>query len=184
MEERASLEHLKSWARQMETAGLPAWGDLPDLPLYMDQVILLLGQYLPPDGAEDKGVTASIVNNYVRMKVMPAPVKKKYSRVHLAYLIMICTLKQSLSIASIQKLIPPDLEEAEVRALYGDFTSCYQGVLRYFCDQVQGEAQPLFHLSEERSQPLRAIAVGTALIANLAQDMTEEIIRFQGEAPT
>ena len=47
MEERASLEHLKSWARQMETAGLPAWEDLPDLPGMEAEGQLRLGE----DGA-------------------------------------------------------------------------------------------------------------------------------------
>ena len=59
-------------------------------------------------------ITASIVNNYVRMKIMPPPVKKKYGRVHLAYLLMICTLKRSLPIAAIQRLIPEEELDAAV----------------------------------------------------------------------
>ena len=33
---------------------------------------------------------------------MPAPVKKKYSREHIAYLIIICSLKQALPISDIK----------------------------------------------------------------------------------
>ena len=86
------------WAENVEQFQPPQWEQLPGLELYMDQVIILLKQYLGPLlRNEEKAVTASIINNYVRMKLMPPPVKKKYSRVHIAYLLMICILKQSLS---------------------------------------------------------------------------------------
>ena len=49
------------------------------------------------------------------MKVMPPPVKKRYSRVHLAYLVMICTLKQSLSISCIQRMLPEEHGEEAAR---------------------------------------------------------------------
>ena len=99
---------LESWEAQLRTYDLPEWDNLPELELYMDQVVLLLSRYLAffSQGEEEKIITPSIVNNYVRMKVMPAPAKKRYGRIHIAYLLMICTLKQSLSIAAIQKLLP------------------------------------------------------------------------------
>ena len=99
-------QRLSEWLDKLERFDLPDWDSLPQLDLYMDQVILLLTQYLSPleRYGEEKAITASIINNYVRMKVMPPPVKKRYSRVHLAYLIIICTLKQSLSISCIQRM--------------------------------------------------------------------------------
>lgn len=97
---------------------LPIWDELPDFELYMDQVISLVGKYLdlfPHDENSDPIVTPSTINNYVRMKIMPAPVKKRYTRVHLAYLIIICTLKQSLNISVVSKIIPMNISEDEVR---------------------------------------------------------------------
>ena len=84
-------QRLSEWLDKLERFDLPDWDSLPQLDLYMDQVILLLTQYLSPleRYGEEKAITASIINNYVRMKVMPPPVKKRYSRVHLAYLIII-----------------------------------------------------------------------------------------------
>jgi hypothetical protein len=46
------------------------------------------------------------VNNYVKQRLLPPPVNKKYSRKHLALLIMICTFKQSLSMAAVSKMLP------------------------------------------------------------------------------
>ena len=81
-------QRLSEWLDKLERFDLPDWDSLPQLDLYMDQVILLLTRYLSPleRYGEEKAITASIINNYVRMKVMPPPVKKRYSRVHLAYL--------------------------------------------------------------------------------------------------
>ena len=92
-------QRLAQWMDSLSQFDLPDWDSLPQLDLYMDQVILLLRRYLTPldPGGDERSITASIINNYVRMKVIPPPLKKKYSRVHLAYLVIICTLKQSLS---------------------------------------------------------------------------------------
>ena len=175
--DRAQFDiQLKKWQHWLEAASLPGWEDLPDLPLYMDQVILLLGQYLAVGGREARGITSSIVNNYVRMKVMPAPVKKKYTRIHLAYLIMICTLKQSLSIASIQKMLPLDLDEDQVRNLYSEFVTRYREIALHFAQQISSSSPPLFQFSEEQANPAGSLAVGAALMANLAQSLTEQIV--------
>ena len=137
----------------MLSFSLPAWEALPELELYMDQVILLLSRYLsfPLSGesGEDKVITASIVNNYVRMKVMPAPVKKKYTRVHLAYLIMICVLKQSLSIACIQRMLAMDLPPEQVRLRYNDFVQRHHEISCYLAEQLRAAAPPLFRFSQE-----------------------------------
>ena len=85
---------LKSACEMLAKRTLPRCNELPDLELYMDQVTSLIGRYLK----DDRELTASMVNNYVKHKAMPAPVRKKYTREHLAYLIVICTLKPVLPI--------------------------------------------------------------------------------------
>ena len=79
------MERMTRWVEGLEQFDLPDWDSLPQLDLYMDQVILLLTRYLTPidRAAEEKFVTASIINNYVRMKVIPPPVKKRYRLTYL-----------------------------------------------------------------------------------------------------
>ena len=74
-EEREVARRLAAWEESRKAFDLPDWESLPRLGLYMDQVILLLTQYLGPlsRGEENKPITASIINNYVRLKVMPPP---------------------------------------------------------------------------------------------------------------
>ena len=166
-------ERLQSWLSGMEQFDLPEWEALPQLELYMDQIIILLKQYLAPlhRGEEDKAITASIINNYVRMKVMPAPVKKKYSRVHLACLIMICSLKRSLSISCIQRILPSDHSEESVRQLYNSFVQQYRMVQTTFVHQAQNGSPPL--LMDDPA----GILTSCAIISNLSTGLSEFLLQ-------
>ena len=89
----------EKFARSIETLEnfrLPRYGDLPELELYMDQVISTVEKYLSALKVGDKSIlTPSMVNNYVKNGVIPPPEKKRYTRDHLAQIIIICTLKQT-----------------------------------------------------------------------------------------
>ena len=138
-------QKLQRWGDFAAQYRLPAWESIPDFGLYMDQVVVLLQQYLDfipaPAEGKDSFVTAATINNYVRLKLMPPPVKKKYGRVHLGYLIMILTLKLSLSISEIRQLLPMGLEEAEVQSLYGDFCSRFDRTRAHFAQKLCDAAQ-------------------------------------------
>ena len=170
-------KQLSAWEERMLSFSLPAWEALPELELYMDQVILLLSRYLsfPLSGesGEDKVITASIVNNYVRMKVIPPPVKKKYGRVHIAYLLVFCTLKQSLSIASIQRLLPMGLSEEEVERIYTNFVRQYQ------------EAKTAFSKYSEMILPDAladdSLIIFAAVVSNLSKALTESLLSAGSE---
>ncbi len=89
---------------QAVNVALPAWEMLPDIGLYMDQVITLMERTFSP--ALPKGeITKSMVNNYVKVGLLPRPVSKKYDREHLAVLLMIGVLKQALSMEGIARML-------------------------------------------------------------------------------
>ena len=53
---------------------LPSWQELPELELYMDQVLSLVERYLRGDpGFDERGLTASMINNYVKQGALPPP---------------------------------------------------------------------------------------------------------------
>lgn len=113
---------------------LPAWDALPDIELYMDQVVAVTQKALSlysSDDEENRIITPSIINNYVKLKVIPAPEKKRYNKEHLAYLIMICILKQTLSISSIVKIISLQLEKKSIMQLYNEFCVIYENVIPF-----------------------------------------------------
>ena len=106
MEEQTAAQAVADWAKEGEQSAPPAWEELPGIPLYMDQVILYLGESLrlfqPEEGSGL--LTSSMINNYVKHGLIPHPEKKKYTKEHLAGLMAVCMLKQVLSIQDIQTL--------------------------------------------------------------------------------
>ena len=109
---------------QLRGFRLPGWDEIPELDYYMDQVLSLVERYLGDyPGFERKGLTASMVNNYVKQGVLQPPVKKRYSRAHLARLLMICILKTSLPIASVKCLLETGQEDE--KEFYSRFTQLF-----------------------------------------------------------
>jgi len=173
---------LRKWERYLRDFSLPTWEELPDFELYMDQVISLLGKYLdflPVDEKEGTTVTASAINNYVRLRIMPAPVKKRYSRIHLAYLIIICSLKQSVSIGLIQKMIPMELAEEDVRRIYNDYVKQHKKTCLFFIETVRKTAAPVLTETDE-PHPVSGFIFASAVSACFSRLLTEKMIMLSG----
>ena len=103
---------------------IPLWDGLPVIDLYMDQVIILLNRYLGVIKNNDSGedtITKNMINNYVKMKAVPAPVRKKYSREHIACLLIVCIMKQVFNISMIKDIMPDFDDEQQIKDTYNDF---------------------------------------------------------------
>ncbi len=109
---------------------VPRWEELPEIDLYLDQVVTFIDKYLSgyikndfnnQENGENKILTKTMINNYVKQKIIEAPVKKKYSRTNVAYLIVICILKQVYSISDISKLIKIGLRHTPIDLAYNTF---------------------------------------------------------------
>lgn len=182
MWEQSPVQRLAAWLEDLEKFDLPDWDSLPQLDLYMDQVILLLNRYLAPIVKEEKYVTASIINNYVRMKVMPPPVKKRYARMHLAYLIIICTLKQSLSISCIQRLLPSQHSEEDARRFYTDFVGQYRASVAFLRGlDVSGEKVVLGNMEQLGAAGESSLVTTSAILSTLSKAMTEFLLQEDEE---
>ena len=107
------------------------WSQIPDLGLYMDQVITLIGRTFQPIYGEDTRafLSASMINNYVKAKLIPRPTGKKYSRDQIALLSMIVILKQVCSMDDIRQLLT--LREGQsVEELYGTFCQRFDRIIQ------------------------------------------------------
>ena len=100
----------------------PRWAQLPQIALYMDQVLLVLNQSLAPLSLGDApAVTGTMINNYVKMKLAAPAVKKKYDREHMARFLMICLLKKVLSMTEITVVLDRLLLERSLEEGYDLF---------------------------------------------------------------
>lgn len=100
----------------------PKWEDIPNIDLYLDQVLLYVNQVCAPISPDkEKGLTASMVNNYVKHGYLTKPDKKKYQRKQIARLIAITTLKSVFSIQEIAQTLNTLQAQASSDQLYDAF---------------------------------------------------------------
>ena len=168
---------LLEWEDALAEYALPEWEEFPGLPLYMDQVIYLLNQYLSSriDGEDEKLVTPAMINNYVKLRIIPRPDKKRYGRVHLAYLVIVCMLKQTLNSSEIRKVMPLTKDEDGVRAMYTEFVGTFREAKEHFRCEVRKTAEPI--LTSE-GPPVTRLIFHAAAAANLSRLLTKQIIRL------
>ena len=172
-------DRLCYWREFMQSFHLPTWEELPDLELYMDQVVSLVIRYVnlqPHSALKDSILTASAVNNYVRLKLIPPPVKKRYSRIHLAYLIVICCLKGSMSLSSIQQMFPMNLSEEEVQQIYTNFVHRYRTAYLRCVEQL---SEPVLDPGNQETSQVESLVLTTAVAATLYKLVTDKLLALQ-----
>lgn len=99
------------------------WEEIPDIDLYMDQVLSYMSrQHAGLETGEN--LTSAMINNYIKKDLLPRAKGKKYNREHIAYLTAICLLKQVLSVADTGRLLSAQIEERseeEIRSFYNKY---------------------------------------------------------------
>ena len=98
------MENLSELKHILETQRPADWEKLPDISLYMDQVIAYLPRQQIRFG-EGEEMTSAMVNNYIKDGLLPRAEGKRYNRTHLAYRTAISALKQVLSVKVMAVLI-------------------------------------------------------------------------------
>ena len=125
---------------------IPRWEELPAVDLYMDQVITLvngaLGDFFSAVGIAP--VTKNMINNYVKAKIVNAPVNKRYPRLSVAMIIVVYILKCCYETEDVGKLIRMGLDlEAGAPLTYDRF-----------CDAVENAVNDVFsgevHIREQQ----------------------------------
>ena len=113
--------------KDIEKFHIPRWEELPDIDLYVDQIITLFDNYLSKyiyndsqDG-ESTILTKTMINNYVKHGLLKAPIKKKYGKEQLATLFVIVILNQVYSISDIQNLIRFAIKTTSLNIAYNRF---------------------------------------------------------------
>ena len=120
---------------QIEKLILPKWEEIPNIDLYMDQIITYLDNSLctiiksNDADTNNRIITKTMINNYVKQNIIPAPVNKKYNKIHIAELIVICILKEVYSISDIKKLIDLALYTADIHLAYNRFCSYFENCI-------------------------------------------------------
>ena len=103
------------------TGKLAAFDELPTIPLYLDQLLLVLNTSMGGYADGEAAVTKTMINNYVKQKLLEAPKKKKYTREHVAALIIITFLKRVFSLTDIKLMLDTAAAAEGMEATYTAF---------------------------------------------------------------
>ena len=111
----------------------PRFDELPTIPLYKDQVIAYVEEVLKPLNlnSEEKLLTPTMLNNYVKQKVVSPPVGRRYTEKHLAYLIVVCLFKQVYSLTEVCEMIKIQVDLYSTKEAYDFFCVELEKALEY-----------------------------------------------------
>ena len=170
-EKNDTIDKILAWSREIRTSNAVEWNRLPEIYLYMDQVLTYMNKQLRlyERNENESLLTSSMINNYVKDGVLPRPEQKKYSREHLAILLVICMLKQVLSIQDISSLIRTLLKDASQSEMYNRFCEAQSAALQQVCDRVE-KAAP------KGEAELTRLAIELSVEANARRTASERIL--------
>lgn len=120
--------------QEIKALHLPRWNELPSLNLYMDQVVDYLQQVLGVlmIAGQESFITKTMINNYVNQGIIQAPENKRYSNKHLAYLVVVCIMKQVFSLQEISSLFKYQIsmypDEQAYNYFITEFESCFKNL--------------------------------------------------------
>ena len=166
---------IQSYLLELSNYNVPNVDALPQMNYYMDQVISYLEDNLKVFELDDKLITPSMVNNYVKGSIIPAPVNKKYSKIQLTYLLEICSLKNVLTLNEIMNIID--------FSTYKDVYTYYKDIQDDLVNNISGSIKKsLTKIKKENEDiELKKLAMELALKANIYKTLSEKIIKLLEE---
>lgn len=124
--------------------------DFPRIELYMDQVTTFLNEQFEHSKRrdDDKLLTKTMINNYTKAKLIPPPVKKKYSKDHLIMLTFIYYFKNIISINDVKEIMTifsekyfGKKEEFSLSDVYRQYKAMETGKIDYLKKDVEKQLE-------------------------------------------
>ena len=135
------MDELLELKQRLEQERPADWNQLPDLSLYMDQIISFMPRQLIHFDESDV-LTSAMVNNYIKDGLVPRAEGKRYGPIHLGYLTAVCALKKVLSVRDIGVLITAGQERMDdPERLYSYFCSALDRALSGTAAAIDADAQ-------------------------------------------
>ncbi len=168
---------LKYWLEEVEKYSQPSFESLPEIELYMDQVLTYLDRQLKlfTISSLDKKITSSMINNYVKGNVIDMPVGKKYSKVHLAKILEVNTLKRVFSIAEIKQILDSQYAASDDEECYEFFKEESKSAFQETINDTKGK---LDSISTNDTTALTQLALEIGLKAQANALLASRILNY------
>lgn len=172
-------EEMKKFCEDIITFHIPRWDELPDIELYMDQVVTFIENNISFFSiiSKEKIITPSMINNYVKLQLIPKPIKKRYNKTHLAYLIAISILKYVFTIGEIRDGILFQSNLIGEKNAYNSFCEEQEEALKYLIGQIKPQNESNTGVNLNLTPDNLAIKMATLSFAS--KIIAERIIQLQ-----
>ncbi len=168
---------LTHWLEELNDFKFPDYEALPDIELYMDQVMTYLQREMSvlQTSSLDKVITPSMVNNYVKGKVVSAPISKKYNKEHLAQINETCYLKQVLSIAEVKQILDQQYTDSKTNDAYTKFKELSK---EKYTDAINFTKKELENIDENDVSSLTNLSLMLSSTANAYITIAKRILFY------
>lgn len=137
---------------------LPRYNEIPNVGLYLKQVVKLIDESVAPLGLT---VSDTMLSNYVKKHIISSPVKKMYNREQIASLLFIVMTKTILSLDNIEILLKKQQETYAPDTAYDYFCNEFENVLQYVCGQ-KSKMDEIGEVFDEEKHLLKNIVITMA----------------------
>ena len=160
-------EAARELAQRMTTVHISRIDEMPRIELYLDQVLSLVSDELAFMALPGEDlITGSMVNNYVKQRLVPAPVHRRYTRRHVATLLFVCAFKRVFSISEVKALYEACVERSiDVASTYDDLVAAVERALAARFAELAGESAGAPERDVASGAPLAPAATALASAA-------------------
>ena len=163
-------------AAAVQSLHLPAYEDIPDVGLFLEQTVQYINNYYAPLTA--CAITASMISNYVKKGIIAQPQRRRYSREQIASLFFITAAKSVVTLEDLQAIFRVQRRSYPPSVAYN-----------YFCKELENILQFVFGMKDtpdtvgveqtEEKIMLRNIIIAAAhrlYLAAYLQALSEETV--------
>lgn len=162
--------------------------DIPEIDLYMDQVIQLFESKLGENKRfeDDKILTKTMINNYAKGKLLMDIKNKKYSKEHIILMCFIYNMKGILALGDIKLALEKivleynkgEISSKEIRNLYDIYLKGQEKNLKDVKEEVNLDLKNLGEEFDSLKEEEKKLLLSSMLVdkANIYKKLAEKIL--------
>ncbi len=168
---------IENYAKSLNNYSIVSYEQMPDIELYMDQVMTFMERNLDSlfQNDVDKILTPSMINNYVKDGIIKRPKHKKYNREHLCSLLMLCMFKQVLPI-SLCKTLLTDTNGDTDKYKYNLFFILQNEIMRKTSQKTIANIKSITEEDKNQEEELKKLAMKLVIEANILSTFSKKIL--------
>lgn len=163
--------------------------DIPSIDLYMDQIMTLIREKYASNKrfSDDKLLTKTMINNYSKEGLIKPVKGKKYSREHIVQMLMIYSMKNTLSIQEIKSVFEgiakdEDFDETIIKC-YEDFIEDKHQI-RKMSEEMVISFMEDGKLNLEDDQNILVALLGITAMSSYMRNIAQRIVDEYYPVPT